>query len=220
MDSKNNLKALSAIGFSDIIGTGATAFFWFYLASLINPDQYGEIFFYLGIVTIVSSIVLFANQNTITVYLAKKIKVQSTLYFISLSATLVASLVIILWFYRLDVGFVLVGYVINTLAIGELLALTPETINDHADALADVLLGMLQGTGWNRYRPLTDKATATHIIALSHPTAGAEETMQALRDANIVCSVRNGRVRVSLAHFNDESDVQAIVAALIRVVAH
>ena len=47
MDSKNNLKALSAIGFSDIIGTGATAFFWFYLASLINPDQYGEIFFYL-----------------------------------------------------------------------------------------------------------------------------------------------------------------------------
>ena len=121
MNEKNNLKNLSAIGFSDILGTGATAFFWFYLASLINPDQYGEIFFYLGIATIASSIALYANQNTITVYLAKKIRIQSTLYFISLLATFVVSLIVIFWFYRLDVGFVVIGYVFNTLAIGELL---------------------------------------------------------------------------------------------------
>ncbi len=104
-------------------------------------------------------------------------------------------------------------------AIGQLLALKPEKISLHAAALADVLLGMLHGTGWVPYRPLTDKAAATHIIALSHPAAGAEETLQALRDANIVCSVRNRRVRVSLAHFNDESDVRAIVAALVGVTA-
>jgi len=86
MNSKNNLKQLSAIGFSDIIGTGITAIFWFYLASLTDPEQFGEMFFYIGIATIVSSIVLFASQNTITVYTAKKIKIQSTLYFISLLA--------------------------------------------------------------------------------------------------------------------------------------
>ena len=121
MDTKNNLKELSAIGLSDIIGTGITALFWFYLASLIKPEQYGEIFFYLGIASIVSSAVLFAGQNTITVYIAKKIRVQTTLYFISLSAAFVGSLVVIIWFYRLDVGFVVVAYVINTLAIGEIL---------------------------------------------------------------------------------------------------
>lgn len=121
MDSKNNIKKLSAIGFSDAIGTGATAFFWFFLASLITPEQYGEIFFYLGIATIASSIVLFANQNTIVVYLAKKIKIQSTLYSITLISTFIASIVIIFWFYRLDVSLVLIGYVLNTLAIGELL---------------------------------------------------------------------------------------------------
>ena len=121
MNPKKNLKELSAIGFSDIIGTGVTALFWFYLASLINPDQYGEIFFYLGIASIISSAVLFAGQNTITVYIAKKIRVQTTLYFISLSAAFVGSLVVIIWFYRLDVGFVVVAYVINTLAIGEIL---------------------------------------------------------------------------------------------------
>ena len=45
MNNKNNLKELSSIGFSDVIGTGVTALFWFFLASLIEPDQYGEIFF-------------------------------------------------------------------------------------------------------------------------------------------------------------------------------
>ena len=34
-------------------------------------------FFYIGIATIVSSIVLFASQNTITVYTAKKIKIHT-----------------------------------------------------------------------------------------------------------------------------------------------
>ncbi len=121
MNSNNTLKGLSAIGFSDILGTGATAFFWFYLASLIPPEDYGEIFFYLGIATIVSSIVLFANQNTITVYIAKKINVQSILYLITLIATIVASLVIIFWFYRIDVVFVIIAFVFNTLAIGDLL---------------------------------------------------------------------------------------------------
>jgi len=105
-------------------------------------------------------------------------------------------------------------------AIGELIALNPEKIKDHSDALAEVLLRMLLGTGWVSYRPIKDKAAATHIIALSHPTAGSDETLQSLLDANIVCSVRNGRVRVSLAHYNDESDVHAIVAALERVATH
>ena len=66
-------------------------------------------------------LLLFANQNTIVVYLAKKIKIQSTLYSITLISTFIASIVIIFWFYRLDVSLVLIGYVLNTLAIGELL---------------------------------------------------------------------------------------------------
>ena len=78
-------------------------------------------FFYLGIASIVSSVVLFASQNTITVYIAKKIRIQTTLYFISLCAAFVGSLVVILWFYRLDIGLVVFAYVINTLAIGEIL---------------------------------------------------------------------------------------------------
>jgi len=121
MNSNNRLKGLSSIAVSDIIGTGATAFFWFFLASLISPEEYGKIFFYLGIISIISSIVLLANQNTITVFIAKKIKLQKTLYTITLLATFVASLILIFWFYRIDIVIVLVGFVFNTLALGELL---------------------------------------------------------------------------------------------------
>ena len=121
MNSNNRLKGLSSIALSDIIGTSATAFFWFFLASLITPEEYGEIFFYLGIVSIISSVVLLANQNTITVFIAKKIELQKTLYTITLISTFIASLILIFWFYRIDIIFVLVGYVINTLALGELL---------------------------------------------------------------------------------------------------
>tara|TARA_Y100000996_G_scaffold22363_1_gene16246 strand:- start:1500 stop:2645 length:1146 start_codon:yes stop_codon:yes gene_type:complete len=121
MNSKKNIKEISSIGISDIIGTGITAVFWFFLASVIEPEKYGEIFFYIGIATIVSSIVLFAGPNTLTVYIAKKIKIQSTLYLISLIAAFTGSLVLIIWFYRLDVGLLVLGYVVNTLAIGEIL---------------------------------------------------------------------------------------------------
>ena len=118
---KINFKGLTAIGFSEIIGRSATALFWFFLASIIPPDQYGEIFFYLGIASIASSAVLFANKNTIIVYISKNIQLQNTLYIISLGGTFVASLVVMIVFFRIDVGFVLVAYVFNSLALGELL---------------------------------------------------------------------------------------------------
>ena len=118
---KINFKGLAAIGSAEIIGTSATALFWFFLASIIPPEQYGEIFFYLGIMSIVSTTVLFANKNTIVVYISKNIQLQNTLYVISLSGTFVASLIVIIIFFRIDVVFVLVGYVFYSLAIGELL---------------------------------------------------------------------------------------------------
>ena len=118
---KINFKGLAAIGSAEIIGTSATALFWFFLATIIPPEQYGEIFFYLGIMSIVSTTVLFANKNTIVVYISKNIQLQNTLYVISLSGTFVASLIVIIIFFRIDVVFVLVGYVFYSLAIGELL---------------------------------------------------------------------------------------------------
>ena len=118
------IRDISAIGGADIFGTAMSAVFWFYLASQIEPSSYGEIHWFLGIAGIFSAIAMFGTINTITVYTAKKIQIQSTLNFISLSASVILSLIVIVLFpsfYTIDVGIILIAYVINTLAIGDLL---------------------------------------------------------------------------------------------------
>ena len=118
------LKDIGTIGGGDIFGSMMSAVFWFFLASQIEPEQYGEIHWFLGIAGIFSTIALFGTVNTITVYTAKKVKIQSTLYAISLLASVILSLIVIVIFpsfYTIDVGIILIAYVINTLAIGDLL---------------------------------------------------------------------------------------------------
>tara|TARA_B110000014_G_scaffold148362_1_gene103302 strand:+ start:2509 stop:3654 length:1146 start_codon:yes stop_codon:yes gene_type:complete len=118
------IKDLISIGTGDIFGTVATAIFWFYLASQIKPSEYGEIHWLLGMAAIFSQVALFGTLNTLTVYTAKNVKIQSTFYFISLLGSFVLSLVIIIiipGFYKIDSGLLLIGYVINTLALGDLL---------------------------------------------------------------------------------------------------
>ncbi len=115
------IKGLLSIGLSDIIGTGISATFWFFLATLIEPDEFGQIFYFLGIAGIASYIALIGTQNTIIVYVAKKVKIQSTLSLISLIVGGILSVIIIMIFYRVDVSLILLGYIINTLALGDLL---------------------------------------------------------------------------------------------------
>ena len=118
------IKEIATLGSGDVIGSVLSAIFWFYLASQIKPDAYGEIHWFLGIVGIFSYVALFGTLNTITVYSAKNIKIQATLYLISLIAGAILSLVVILVlpaFYEIDSGVLMIAFVINTLAIGDLL---------------------------------------------------------------------------------------------------
>lgn len=115
------IKGLAFIGFGDIIGSGISAIFWFYIATVLTPEKYGEIHYFLGIAGITSTIALIGTQNTITVYTAKDVKIQSTLYLISLIVGIVSSLILISIFYRIDVSLIVLAYIVNTLAIGELL---------------------------------------------------------------------------------------------------
>ena len=118
------IKELVTLGSGDVFGSVLTAIFWFYLASQVKPDAYGEIHWFLGIAGIFSYIALFGTLNTITVYTAKNVKIQSTLYFISLIASLILSLIVIIVFpafYEIDSGVLMIAYVINVLALGDLL---------------------------------------------------------------------------------------------------
>ena len=118
------IKDITILGSGDILGSGLSAIFWFYLASQIEPENYGEIHWFLGIAGIFSAISLFSTVNTITVYTAKKIQINSTLNLISLLSSVLFSFIVIAIFpsfYSIDIGIILIAYVINHLAIGDLL---------------------------------------------------------------------------------------------------
>ena len=104
-----------------------------------------------------------------------------------------------------------------TVAISELLFLGLSAIETHAAALARLLVENLEGSGWTPFRAIEDKAASGHIVSLSHNGGGIESAIEALRSKHIVCGSRNGRIRVSLAHFNDESDVNALIQVLRQV---
>jgi len=120
-DNQSRYRSVTVIGLADTIGSVIAAIFWFYIATLLTPEQYGELFFVLGIAGTASLISLFGTENTLTVYVAKNVKIQATLYFLSLIIGIVSSLIIIIFFYRIDATLVLIGYIINSLAIGSLL---------------------------------------------------------------------------------------------------
>jgi len=99
-------------------------------------------------------------------------------------------------------------------AIDELLKLGAASIEEHSQQLARLLVEELDDCGWRPYRNLTQNAASSHIVTFGHRDADGEATLQKLLDANIICSVRNGRVRISLAHYNSGDDVRAIADAL------
>ena len=114
-------KDLASIGIANIIGSGVSALFWFYIASIINPEQYGEIHYFLGITGIAQLISLVATSNVFTVYTAKNIKIQSTLILISLGTSLASAVTLFVLFTRADISLLLFGYVIFEMINGILL---------------------------------------------------------------------------------------------------
>ena len=105
-------KDLASIGFANIVGSGISAIFWLYLASVIEPAEYGEIHYFIAIAAFAQIISLVGSSNVLTVYTAKKIKIQATLFFISLLIGVVSTIVIIVIFFRFDAGLLVLGYVI------------------------------------------------------------------------------------------------------------
>jgi len=99
-------------------------------------------------------------------------------------------------------------------AVQELAAVGGERIESHAAGLARLLVEKAGRRGWTPFRSPGDADGCAHIVALSHPEKSADEASRELASRRIMCSARGGRIRVSLAPYNDESDIDAIAQAL------
>ena len=114
-------KDLVSIGSANLLGNGISAIFWFSLASLINPEEYGQIHYFLAIAGMAQLLSLISTTNALQVYVAKNIKIHSTLFFISIITGIVSSLVVFLFFSRTDTSLLVLGYIIFELSNGFLL---------------------------------------------------------------------------------------------------
>lgn len=121
MNKFSSIKDLVSVSYGEIIGFGATAFFWFWLASEISPEAYGQIHFFLGIAGIISYIATVGTTNTITVYTAKKIPVLKSFFSLSMIIAFLGLIVTFFIYERVDVGFLVFGYALSFIGMGYLL---------------------------------------------------------------------------------------------------
>ena len=115
------VKDISTIGLGDIIGSGITAIFWFYLASILVPSEYGQIHYLISIAIITSTFTLLGTQNVLVVYIAKNKDVVFTLLILSIICGVII-LIICAAFGMLNVGLLIVGIIIFTYGISRNLA--------------------------------------------------------------------------------------------------
>jgi len=122
-DIKNirGLRSVATIGSSNIIGTAITSVFWISIAGLLGTESYGELSYFLAIIGISSIIAMIGGGYTMQVYAAKKIKIESSLYFLGIIASTVAAIILFLMFENFGVSICVIGIVAFNLILFEIL---------------------------------------------------------------------------------------------------
>ena len=115
------LKSVTTIGSSNIIGSVITSVFWISIASIIGAESYGELGYFLSIIGISSVIAMVGGGYTMQVYTAKKIKIESSLYFIGIIASTAAAIILFLIFENFGISISVVGIVVFNFILFEIL---------------------------------------------------------------------------------------------------
>ncbi len=118
---KKKILDISTIGLTDGAGAVIAAVFWFYIASELGPENYGEVTFLISIAAIVSGIVLFGSQHTILVLTGKKLDIHATVYLITILSNVIGSIVIFLLFFNLGISLLIIAYSLFSLVTSDLL---------------------------------------------------------------------------------------------------
>jgi len=110
-----NLKGLTAIGFTNAVTTAIVGIFWFYIAGVMGPENYGEISYFIAISITASVISFLGAENTLMIYSTKNEKILPPLFLITIISGIIASVVLFFIFNNLWVSLYVVGFVIFNL---------------------------------------------------------------------------------------------------------
>ncbi len=115
------LKSISQIGAATAGGNAIAAIFWIYMADLMGQEDYGELGYMLSIAGIASTISILGGQWTMSVYTAKGVRIESSLYFISIITSTITAIVLYFLFENVGIGVYVIGVVIFNLFVAEIL---------------------------------------------------------------------------------------------------
>ena len=102
-------------------------------------------------------------------------------------------------------------------ALDHLMSVREGRLEAHSRDLSRRLIQGAHVHGWTPFRALEDASASPHIMSLTHPESGVGGAVGALRRNHIVCGVRNGRIRVSLAPYNNSADVDAVIDSMAHL---
>lgn len=114
-------KNLTSVGIGNLVANGISALFWLFLASVLGKEEYGELGYWLAILGTVGSFALLGSSNTLTVYVAKDVKIQATIFFITLVSGLIASILLLVYTQNIFVSFYPLALVIFSAVIFDFL---------------------------------------------------------------------------------------------------
>ena len=115
------LKSISQIGAATAGGNAIAAFFWIYMADFMGQEDYGELGYLLSIAGIASTISILGGQWTMSVYTAKGVRIESSLYFISIITSTVSAIILYFLFENVGMSVYVISIVIFNLFTAEIL---------------------------------------------------------------------------------------------------
>ena len=115
------LKDISFLSIAYIIPTGIVTIFWFYIASLIEVENFGEIIYYITIAGIASGISLLGTQDSLIVYAAKGERLIPVISLITFPISIIGAIIVFFIFFNVGASIHVVSYTIFALITAEFL---------------------------------------------------------------------------------------------------
>jgi len=117
----SNFKDLSAVGVANIIPTAIGGLFWFYVATLVQVEEYGEINYLLAIAGIAGMISMLGAGSSVTVYTAKGENIIPAISFFAILSSIFSAIILYVVLDDFGTSIWIVGFVIFGIITAELL---------------------------------------------------------------------------------------------------
>ncbi len=114
-------KDLQYLSIANISGKVIAGLFWFYVATLMEAEEYGQISYLIAIAVLATRISLIGSAQTITVYLAKKIPIENPLIIITSIIATISAIIVYVIFQDIAISLYILFMTLYDVSIGVLM---------------------------------------------------------------------------------------------------